>query len=85
MQSQLTIRLPEELEREDADAARRLRLKRSDIVRLALERFLSEPQVREEQSPYAKVKNLLGSVKSGVSDLGSAHREHLVKRIRRHE
>ncbi len=84
MQSQLTVRLPEDLDREVSDAAKRLRLKRSDIVRLALEQFLHEPHVREEQSPYGKVKHLVGSVKSGVSDLGSAHRDHLVKRIRRH-
>lgn len=84
MQSQLTVRLPEELDREVTDAAKRLRLKRSDIVRLALERFLHEPQVvREEQIPYENVKHLIGSVKSGISDLGSAHREHLIRRIKR--
>jgi metal-responsive CopG/Arc/MetJ family transcriptional regulator len=83
MQSQLTVRLPEDLDREVADAAKRLRRKRSDIVRLALEQFLREPHVAEEQAPYGKVKHLLGVVKSGVPDLGSAHREHLVKRIKR--
>jgi len=40
MQSQLTVRLPEDLDREVSNAAERLRLKRSDIVRLALEQFL---------------------------------------------
>ncbi|MEK6697491.1 MAG: ribbon-helix-helix protein, CopG family [Nitrospirota bacterium] len=84
MQSQLTVRLPEDLDREVSSAAKRLRLKRSDIVRLALEQFLHEPRAREEQSPYGKVKHLVGAVESGVSDLGSGHREHLVKRIRRH-
>lgn len=84
MQAQLTVRLPEDLDREVADAAKRLRLKRSDVVRLALEQFLREPRVREEQAPYGNVKHLVGAVQSGVPDLGSRHREHLVKRIKRH-
>lgn len=84
MQSQLTVRLPDDLEQEVANYAKRLRLKRSDIVRMALERFLRESSVREESSPYQKVISLLGVVSSGVPDLGSAHREHLVKRIRKH-
>jgi metal-responsive CopG/Arc/MetJ family transcriptional regulator len=84
MQSQLTVRLPEDLDRELANYAKRLRLKRSDIVRMALERFFGEPQVREERSPYGRVKHLLGSIESGIPDLGSRHREHLLKRIRKH-
>ncbi len=84
MQSQLTVRLPDDLEREMANYAKRLHLKRSDIVRMALERFLRESYVREESSPYRKVSSLIGAVSSGVSDLGSAHREHLIKRIKKH-
>jgi predicted transcriptional regulator len=84
MQSQLTVRLPDDLDKEVTSAAKRLRLKRSDIVRLALEQFLREPQVKEEQLPYGNVKHLVGSFESGVPNLGSAHREHLIKRIRRH-
>ena len=81
MQSQLTVRLPEDLDQEVTNAAKRLRLKRSDIVRLALEQFLREPRVQEEETPYGNVKHLLGSVKSGIPDLGTSHREHLVKQI----
>jgi metal-responsive CopG/Arc/MetJ family transcriptional regulator len=83
MQSQLTVRLPEDLDREVSSAAKKLRLKRSDIVRLALEQYLREPQVQEARAPYGKVKHLVGSIKSGIPDLGASHREHLVKRIRR--
>ncbi len=83
MQSQLTVRLPEDLDREVADAARRLQLKRSDIVRLALVQYLREPHTREDESPYGRVKHLLGSIKSGVSDLGTSHREHILARIKR--
>ncbi len=84
MQSQLTIRLSEDIEKGISNYAKRLRLKRSDIVRMALERFLREGQIREEISPYEKVSNLIGVVESGVSDLGRAHRKHLLKRIKKH-
>jgi metal-responsive CopG/Arc/MetJ family transcriptional regulator len=83
MQSQMTVRLPMTLNQALTDAANRMRLKRSDVVRLALEQFLSESRAQEDLAPYGKVKHLLGSVRSGVADLGTSHREHLVKRIRR--
>jgi antitoxin component of RelBE/YafQ-DinJ toxin-antitoxin module len=84
MQSQLTVRLPEDLEREVSNCAKKLRLKRSDIVRMALERFLRESYVPEQDIPYKKVRNLIGAISSGVSDLGSSHRKHLLKRIKEH-
>ena len=84
MQSQLTVRLPDNLEREISNYAKRLHLKRSDIVRIALERFLKETQIREEQSPYERVSNLIGAVESGVSDLGQSHRKHLLKKMVKH-
>jgi len=85
MQSQLTVRLPEDLDREISNYARKLRLKRSDIVRMALVRFLSEtPQVREDLSPYKRVSSLIGIVESGISDLGQAHRKYLLKRMKKH-
>lgn len=83
MQSQLTVRLPEELDREITDAANHLHLKRSDIVRRALEEYLREFHIREDLAPYRKIQHLIGSVKSGISDLGASHREHLARRIRR--
>ena len=84
MGTQLTVRLPENLAQKVADAAQRLRLKRSDIVRLALDHYLGEPLIPEEPAPYEKVKRLVGSVRSGIADLGTAHREHLLKRLKRH-
>lgn len=84
MQSQLTVRLPDDLDKAVSDYAKKLRLKRSDIVRMALERFFKEPAVQEEAVPYRKVSDLLGSVASGIPDLGSAHRKHLVNRIKKH-
>jgi metal-responsive CopG/Arc/MetJ family transcriptional regulator len=80
MDSQLTLRLPAELAEKLERSARRLKRKRSDVVRQALEQFLNtEPQTR----PIERVRDLLGSVESGVPDLGQRHREYLVQRLRR--
>ncbi len=83
MRSQLTVRLPDDLDREVSSLAKKLRLKRSDIIRMALERFFRESIVKEPSAPYNKVSDLIGSVASGISDLGSSHREHLLSRIKK--
>ncbi len=84
MQSQLTVRLSGDLDKEISSLAKKLRLKRSDIIRMALEKFLEEFQGVEETRPYLKVKNLIGNISSGISDLGEAHRKYLLKQFKRH-
>ena len=79
MERQLTVRLPAELAERVDQAAKHLRRKRSDIVRLALEQFLT---VRVEERPIDRVRDLLGQVESGVPDLGLRHREYLLRRLR---
>ncbi len=80
MESQLTLRLPAALAEKLEISARRLKRKRSDVVRRALEQFLeAEPTVR----PIDRVRDLLGRLESGVPDLGQHHREHLIRRLRR--
>ena len=83
MNTQLTVRLPDNLEKDIAIIARKLGLKRSDIVRIALERFVQQTEGEEESSAYERVKGLLGIVSSGIPDLGESHREHLLKKFRR--
>jgi predicted DNA-binding protein len=79
MESQLTLRLPGALNEKLERAAARLKRKRSDVVRLALEQFLdAQPDFR----PVDRVRDLLGKVESGVPDLGQNHREHLIRRLR---
>ena len=81
MESQLTLRLPMELAGKLERLAKRLKRKRSDVVRLALNQFLeAEPAATR---PVDRVRDLLGSVESGVPDLGQRHREHLIARLRR--
>ncbi len=80
MERQLTMRLPADLATKLEQSARRLRRKRSEVVREALEHYLeSELEVR----PTERVRDLLGSVASGRSDLGQRHREYLIRRLRR--
>ncbi|RJR15302.1 MAG: ribbon-helix-helix domain-containing protein [Nitrospiraceae bacterium] len=81
MQSQMTVRLPEDLDKEITNLSRKLRLKRSYIVRMALEKFLEDFNVKEETVPYERVKDLIGSISSGIPDLGESHRKHLLKKL----
>lgn len=80
MESQLTLRLPTELAEKLTRSARRMRRNRSDLVRLAIEQFLSSAT---EPKPVDAIRDLLGSVESGIEDLGQRHREHLIQRLRR--
>ncbi len=79
MEHQLTLRLSADLSERLDLAAKRLARKRSDIVRLALEQFLS---AQVETRPIEQVRDLLGSIESGLPDLGQRHREYLMKRVR---
>jgi hypothetical protein len=80
MERQLTMRLPADLANKLERSARRLKRKRSEVVRDALEQYLdSEPETR----PIERVRDLLGSVASGKPDLGQRHREYLIGRLRR--
>lgn len=84
MQSQLTVRLSDDLDKDISSLAKRLRLKRSDIVRIALEKFLEEFQGEDEIRPYEKVKSFIGAISSGISDLGESRRKHLLKKFKKH-
>ena len=80
MERQLTLRVPAELAAKLERSARRLKRKRSEVVREALEQYLeSEPAVR----PIERVRDLLGTFASGKPDLGQRHREYLIGRLRR--
>ena len=81
---QLTVRLPDEDMAKLTSIAGKLGLKRSEVTRLAIRRFLAEYGDEEELRPFDRVKHLLGIAESGKKDLGFAHRKHLVKRLRGH-
>lgn len=81
METQLTIRLPKYLGVEIQKRAKILRLKKSDVVRMALSNFL-KTDLGEPSTPFDKVSHLLGSIQTGISDLGSNHREHLIRKFK---
>jgi len=78
---QLTIRLPDEQVLKIEQIASRMGLKKSDITRLAIKRFIETNEVREDK-PYKKIRSLLGVVESGVPDLGQNHRKYLIDKIK---
>lgn len=82
MERQLTLRMPASLARKLERAARRLQRKRSEVVRLALEQFLDEEVFEEKARPIERVRDLVGSVESGIPDLGQRHRDYLLTRLR---
>jgi hypothetical protein len=57
-------------------------LKKSDITRMAIQKFLNEYSNDKEADLYSKAKSLIGVVESGISDLGQNHRKYLIKRIK---
>ena len=81
---QLTIRMPEEYFLKIEQIAKSIGLKKSDVTRMAIRRFIEEYSVEEEADLYSKAKNLIGVAESGISDLGLNHREHLVKKLKTH-
>ena len=83
MERQVTVRMPDRLvEKLDREAVRHRR-KRSEMIRLAVERYLEDSPEQPESRPIDRVRDLLGSFESGVPDLGQRHREHLLDRLRR--
>ncbi len=84
MATQITVRLQDELSRNVSGAAKRLHVRRSDIVRMALENFIGGAEDNEEGVPYDRVKNLLGRISTGVPDRGESHRKYLIERMRKH-
>jgi metal-responsive CopG/Arc/MetJ family transcriptional regulator len=79
---QLTIRMPEEFFSKIEQIAKASGLKKSDVTRMAIRKFLEEYSSEEEVNLYSKAKRLIGVVESGIPDLGQNHREYLVKKIK---
>jgi len=80
MERQLSMRLPSDLAAKLERSARRLKRKRSELVREALEQYLNSEL---ETRPIERVRDLLGSIATGRPDLGQRHRDYLIRRIRR--
>jgi metal-responsive CopG/Arc/MetJ family transcriptional regulator len=57
-------------------------LKKSDITRMAIRKFIAEYSDDNEAKPYIKARRLLGVIESGISDLGQNHRKYMIERIK---
>ena len=79
---QFTVRVPDEYKGKIDILAEKMGLKRSDIARLALKKFLEENLTTEKITPFQRVHHLIGSEESGIKDLGQRHRDYLIKKIR---
>ena len=81
MQTQLTVRLPDDLSRALKAASRDMQRKSSDVVRLALRQFFAIAR-RGRGRPADRVRHLVGSLESGVPDLAQKHRAYIVKSLK---
>jgi len=80
---QLTVRVPDEQMVRIDQIARKMGLKKSDVTRMAINKFVEDfGGEASETKPYHRIKYLLGVAESGITDLGHRHREHLIRKIR---
>ena len=79
---QITIRMPEEYFFKIEQIAKSSGLKKSDVTRMAIRKFIEEYSIEEEADLYGKAKRLIGVVESGIPDLGKNHRKYFITRIK---
>lgn len=79
---QLTIRMPEKYFSKLEQIAKSSGLKKSDVTRMAIRKFLEDYGNEEDIDLYSKATRLIGVVESGISDLGQNHREYFIKKIK---
>ena len=72
--------MPEEFYLKIEQIAKASGLRKSDITRMAIRKFLEDYSSEEEADIYSKAKRLIGVVESGFSDLGQNHREYLINK-----
>ncbi|MGA7304515.1 MAG: CopG family transcriptional regulator [Rhodothermales bacterium] len=72
----VSIKIPEELDERLLAVARERRLSRSKLIRDILASSLPDSSHPDEHSAFYELKQTLGIVRSGVSDLATAD-EHL--------
>ncbi|MGA1825241.1 MAG: ribbon-helix-helix protein, CopG family [bacterium] len=78
--STLTIRIDDEIKEKLEKYAKKLSISKGAIIRIAIKDFLlkkTEPEQEDTGFDYEKIKHLIGSIDSGIDDLGSNHEEHL--------
>jgi Arc/MetJ-type ribon-helix-helix transcriptional regulator len=79
---QLTVRMPDEYKKKIEMLSKRLGLKKSDVVRLAVKQFTEDNLKMDDRTPYDRIRNLIGVAESGITDLGQRHRHYIAKKIK---
>jgi hypothetical protein len=77
-----SIRLGAELERMVADAARKLNITRSEMIRRSIRRYCGNVLVESEVYPWDLMKDLVGGFQSGQTDLARNSSGYVKARIR---
>ena len=81
MESQISVRVPEDLRRALEDASQRMNRKSGEIVRMALRQFLALPPGPADR-PAERVRGLIGSLESGLPDLAEQHRDYILDSLK---
>jgi metal-responsive CopG/Arc/MetJ family transcriptional regulator len=84
VEDQLTVRLPADLSDALEKASRKSGRRASEIVRAALRDYLNA-QTKSGPRPAERVKGLIGSLDSGISDLAEQHRAYIIESLTRAE
>jgi predicted DNA-binding protein len=80
---QMTIRMPDEYQSRIEEISGKTGLRKSDIARMAIKKFLEDFDIQSQgERASDKVQDLIGIVSSGIPDLGTNHRRHLLKLMR---
>lgn len=80
---QMTIRMPDEYKSRIEEVSEKTGLRKSDIARMAIKKFLEDFEVQSRgERPSNKAQDLIGVVSSGIPDLGTNHRRHLISLMR---
>jgi len=57
-------------------------LNRTDIIRLAIRKFLEANKSENRLNLQNRANNHIGAVESGIPDLGLNHRKHIINKIK---
>jgi len=81
--TQITFRLSRDLARRIDRLARGARRRRSEVLREAAEAYVELAEGGTGDRPTQRVRDLIGSLKTGVPDLAARHSEYLKHTLRR--
>ena len=84
MDTQLTVRIPQQLRVALDRASRAAGLRNSDVVRRALQNYLALPGDQDTR-PAERVRDLIGSLDSGIPDLAEESRKYIIESLTRGE